>query len=95
MYAACPELHTLLLTCCGYLAPDALDPLLRPRDHDNDGPALPELTTLDVSYCPLPGRAIADLLTHGSRLEVRVEPAFARPRHSAGSACCRLLPWRS
>ena len=80
MYAACPELRTLLLTCCGYLAPDALDPLLLPRGGDGvRHTALPELTTLDVSYCPLPSRAIADLLTHGSRLEVRATSPLACP----------------
>lgn len=81
VYAACSRLETLLLTCCGYLAPHALDPLLRAPpaaagcDGEGEGGegshALPALTTLDVSYCPLPARSIEDLLTRGSRLEVR------------------------
>jgi len=78
VYAACPRLETLLLTCCGYLGPQSLDPLLRAPAagvfYDRgggQGPALPALTTLDVSYCPLPARSIVDLLTRGSRLEVR------------------------
>ena len=81
VYAACPRLETLLLTCCGHLGPHALDPMLggamrQQAAGDDRGyrrpPALPALTTLDVSYCPLPARSIVDLLTRGSRLEVPV-----------------------
>jgi len=83
VYAACPRLETLLLTCCGYLGPQSLDPLLRAPAagvfYDRgggQGPALPALTTLDVSYCPLPARSIVDLLTCASRLEVRYSLVF-------------------
>ena len=80
VYAACPRLETLLLTCCGYLGPHALDPLLHAppaadgsggrEEGGSEGPALPALTTLDVSYCPLPARSIENLLIRGARLEV-------------------------
>ena len=99
---ACPRLHSLNVSSCRYLAPDALEPLLQaPAAHPagtyglgptvagtgwgqsagllmngfgNEGaalgPMLPELTELDVSYCPLPTAAICRLLGNAPRLTV-------------------------
>jgi len=87
VFLACAGLHTLKLSSCAYLRDDALAALLPSGQAAACGPAgrspapgacaavggalLPSLTELDVSYCPLPTRALADLLIGVPRLEVR------------------------
>jgi len=87
VFLACAGLHTLKLSSCAYLRDDALAALLPSGQAAARGPAggspapaacaagggalLPSLTELDVSYCPLPTRALADLLIGVPRLEVR------------------------
>ncbi|KAK9836189.1 hypothetical protein WJX81_007802 [Elliptochloris bilobata] len=86
VFSACPGLHTLKLSSCVYLRADALAALLPGRAADGQGgagaapspaaacppgvAALPSLTELDVSYCPLPTSALADILGGVSRLQV-------------------------
>jgi hypothetical protein len=64
VFASCPQLRTLSLSSCGSLAADALAPLLVPGS-----PALPELASLDVSYCQLDEALVPQLLSRCGRLQ--------------------------
>ena len=81
MGQACSNLRSLNISSCRYLAPNALEPLLRAptdtlwREEDGmlvapAGPMLAQLAELDVSYCPLSTQAICQLLGCGRRLTV-------------------------
>ena len=69
VFAACPALTSLRLACCTSLHPQSLAPLLS-TPGGTTVMALPQLRTLDVSYCTLPLQAVLDLLGTCSRLEV-------------------------
>jgi hypothetical protein len=64
VFASCPQLRTLSLSSCGSLAADALAPLLAPGS-----PALPQLSSLDVSYCQLDEALVPQLLSRCGRLQ--------------------------
>jgi hypothetical protein len=64
VFASCPQLRTLSLSSCGSLAADALAPLLAPGS-----PALPQLASLDVSYCQLDEALVPQLLSRCGRLQ--------------------------
>lgn len=64
VFASCPQLRTLSLSSCGSLAADALAPLLAAGS-----PALPQLASLDVSYCQLDEGLVPQLLSRCGRLQ--------------------------
>ena len=68
VFSACPNLATLRLQGCGQLRPTALQPLCQRGNASL--PALPRLSTLDVSYCPVPCAELAALLLHATQLQV-------------------------
>ena len=82
VYAACPELRTLRVSCCENPDPQCLSPLLQPAQQrtgqaPHAGSALPHLLELDVSYCSLPAQTVSDLLCFGPRLKVSLCQAHA------------------
>ena len=75
----CPRLTSLNISSCRSLHPAALSILLPELDQqqrvcEEQGPdsscALPQLTSLDVSYCSLPAGMVCRLLQHGYRFQV-------------------------
>ena len=77
----CPSLTSLNISSCRSLRPAALSILLpqlaeQQQSLHTGRPdsccALPQLTSLDVSYCALPSDIVCSLLQHGHRLQVSV-----------------------
>lgn len=75
----CPRLTSLNISSCRSLRPAALSILLpepdqQQRDYSGQGcdssAALPQLTSLDVSYCSLQAGMVCRLLQHGHRFQV-------------------------
>ena len=81
----CPRLRSLNISSCRSLHPLALSILLpalhqQQCDHTEQGfdssCALPQLASLDVSYCSLPAGMVCRLLQHGYRFQVSCDLHF-------------------
>ena len=81
----CPRLTSLNISSCRSLHPTALSILLPELNqqqcaHEEQGVhsscALPQLTSLDVSYCYLPAGMVCRLLQQGYRFQVSCNVIF-------------------
>lgn len=72
---ACPQLQVLNLSSCSCLPPDALEALMpriggsEARASSSTTPSTATLTSLNVSYCPLPVTSLSRVLAAASSLE--------------------------